>query len=157
MVVGASGIDLALLVIAADEGVMQQTREHLAILKLLQIPRMVVALTKTDLVDDEWLAVVRDDILDLFGEGGCPIIVNCSSRTGEGIDALRHVLASTLSRGEPKPHDLFRLPVDRAFSVRGTGTVVTGTGWTGDLPVGGGFRILRTGCATRVRRSEHNG
>ncbi|HEY4672031.1 MAG TPA: GTP-binding protein, partial [Gemmatimonadaceae bacterium] len=67
MVVGASGIDLALLVIAADEGVMPQTREHLAILKLLQIPRMVVALTKADLVDDEWLALVRNDVLTLLG------------------------------------------------------------------------------------------
>src|SRR2546423_7256731 len=84
MVVGASGIDLALLVVAADEGVMPQTREHLSILRLLQIPRLVVALTKADLVDDEWLALVRGEVTALlseYGSGGPPI-VSCSSRTG---------------------------------------------------------------------------
>src|SRR5437763_7912191 len=86
MVVGASGIDLALLIVAADEGVMPQTREHLSILRLLQIPRLVVALTKADLVDDEWLALVRTDVLALFGEGTIPTIVSCSSRNRTGLD-----------------------------------------------------------------------
>jgi selenocysteine-specific elongation factor len=157
MVVGASGIDLALLVVAGDEGVMPQTREHLAILKLLQIPRMVVALTKADLVDDEWLTIVRDDVRALFDEDSRPIIVSCSSRSGAGLDELRRVLADALSDGEAKPDDVFRLPVDRAFSVKGTGTVVTGTVWTGELPVDGVVRILPTGRATRVRRIEQHG
>ncbi|MFL5509113.1 MAG: selenocysteine-specific translation elongation factor, partial [Gemmatimonadaceae bacterium] len=135
MVVGASGIDLALLVIAADEGVMPQTREHLAILKLLQIPRMVVALTKADLVDDEWLALVRNDVLTLLGDYPDAKIVSCSSRTRAGLDELLRVLRDTLSDDDRKSDDLFRLPVDRAFSVRGTGTVVTGTVWSGELPV----------------------
>ncbi|HKN57623.1 MAG TPA: GTP-binding protein, partial [Gemmatimonadaceae bacterium] len=87
MVVGASGIDLALLIVAADEGVMPQTREHLSILRLLQIPRLVVALTKSDLVDDEWLALVRGDVTALLSEYGFgdQSIVSCSSRTGAGL------------------------------------------------------------------------
>jgi len=159
MVVGASGIDLALLVVAADEGVMPQTREHLSILRLLQIPGMVIALTKVDLVDEEWLALVRNDVLSLFAEGvdGNPPVVSCSSRTGEGLDELKRVLGKALSGGDTKPDDLFRLPVDRAFSVKGTGTVVTGTVWSGDLGVDQVVRILPAGRATRVRRIEQHG
>lgn len=159
MVVGASGIDLALLVVAADEGVMPQTREHLSILRLLQIPRMVVALTKADLVDDDWLALVRGDVHSLVGEttnGELPI-VSCSSRTGAGLDELRRVLVSSLLHGDPKRDDVFRLPVDRAFSVKGTGTVVTGTVWSGDLAPDEIVRILPAGRATRVRRIEQHG
>jgi len=159
MVVGASGIDLALLVVAGDEGVMPQTREHLSILRLLQIPSMVVALTKVDLVEEEWLALVRNDVLSLFAEGvsGSPPVVSCSSRTGEGLDELKRVLGKALSGGDAKPDDLFRLPVDRAFSVKGTGTVVTGTVWSGDLGVDEVVRILPAGRATRVRRIEQHG
>src|SRR2546423_1105643 len=138
MVVGASGIDLALLIVAADEGVMPQTREHLSILRLLEIPRMVVALTKSDLVDNEWLALVRGDVTALLAEYGSvnQPIVGCSSRTGEGLDEVRRALIAELGSGNSrKPDDLFRLPVDRAFSVKGTGTVVTGTVWSGDLAV----------------------
>ena len=134
MVVGASGIDLALLVVAADEGVMPQTREHLRILNLLQIPRLVVALTKSDLGDEEWLELVRADLRSLLapvsdgpGANDQPI-VSCSSRTGAGLDDLRQVLFTQLTLGaDRKRDDLFRLPVDRACSVKGTGTVVTGT------------------------------
>ena len=157
MVVGASGIDLALLVVAADEGVMPQTREHLSILKLLQIPRVVVALTKADLVDEEWLALVRSDVQGLLNGSGEPPLVSCSSRTGAGLDQLRQVLAESLAHGDPKRDDLFRLPVDRAFSVKGTGTVVTGTVWSGDLAVDEVVRILPAGRATRVRRVEQHG
>ena len=84
MVVGASGIDLALLVVAADEGVMPQTREHLSILRLLEIPRIVVALTKRDLVEDEWVGLVRSDVTSLLREQGINdhAIVTCSSRSG---------------------------------------------------------------------------
>jgi len=159
MVVGASGIDLALLVVAADEGVMPQTREHLSILELLRIPRLVVALTKSDLVDDEWLALVRADVAALIGDGNknAPI-VSCSSRTGAGLDELRSVLGTKLNEGSArKADDLFRLPVDRAFSVRGTGTVVTGTVWSGDLAIDEVIRVLPAERATRVRRIEQHG
>ena len=159
MVVGASGIDLALLVVAADEGVMPQTREHLSILELLRIPRLVVALTKSDLVDDDWLSLVRADVAALIEHGNknAPI-VSCSSRTGAGLDELRTALRMKLNEGNArKADDLFRLPVDRAFSVRGTGTVVTGTVWSGALAVDEVIRILPAERATRVRRIEQHG
>ena len=144
MLVGASGIDLGLLVVAADEGVMPQTREHLLILGLLGIPQVVVALTKTDLVDDEWLGLVRDDVLALFDESQFPgpPVVSCSSRTLAGLDELRAVLSERLAKAAPRgSEDLFRMPVDRAFTIKGTGTVVTGTVWSGELSVDAG------GCA----------
>jgi len=118
---------------------------------------MVVALTKADLVDEEWLSLVRNDVQELLSGSGEPPIVTCSSRTGAGLDHLRRVLAESLVRGEPKRDDLFRLPVDRAFSVKGTGTVVTGTVWSGDLAVDEVVRILPAGRATRVRRVEQHG
>jgi len=160
MVVGASGIDLALLVVAADEGVMPQTREHLSILRLLEIPRLVVALTKCDLVDDdEWLALVRDDLSELIDDQWPDnAIVACSSRTRYGLDDLCRALVEKLARGNPRDHaDVFRMPVDRAFSVKGTGTVVTGTVWSGDVGMDEGVRILPSGRATRVRRIEQHG
>jgi selenocysteine-specific elongation factor len=160
MLVGASGIDLALLVVAADEGVMPQTREHLLILELLRIPRIVVALTKSDLVDEDWLGLVRSDVLALFGESPleAPVIVSCSSRTGAGLDELRGTLIESLSAGSPRgSNDIFRMPVDRAFTVKGTGTVVTGTVWSGEVPVDGGIFVLPSGGAARVRRIEQHG
>jgi selenocysteine-specific elongation factor len=160
MLVGATGIDLGLLVVAADEGVMPQTREHLLILELLKIPRVVVALTKSDLVDDEWLSLAAGDVESLFLASGLPIppVVACSSRTGAGIDRLREALSRTLSSAPVRaPDDLFRLPVDRAFSVKGTGTVVTGTVWSGELPVDAAVRILPQGAGSRARRIEQHG
>jgi selenocysteine-specific elongation factor len=160
MLVGATGIDLALLVVAADEGVMPQTREHLLILELLNIPRVVVALTKSDLVDDEWLSLATGDVESLFLASGLPIppVVPCSGRTGAGIDRLRGTLSAALSTAPPRvPNDLFRLPVDRAFSVKGTGTVVTGTVWTGELHVDAAVRILPQGAKSRARRIEQHG
>src|SRR5690349_8654328 len=130
MLAGVGGVDLALLVIAADEGVMPQTREHLAILDLLGVDRGVVALTKSDLVDKDWLDLVEAEVEDLIATTtlrGAPI-VRCSAITGDGLDDLRAVLAAKLGetqqradRGRP------RLPVDRVFTVAGFGTVVTGT------------------------------
>jgi selenocysteine-specific elongation factor len=160
MLVGASGIDLGLLVIAADEGVMPQTREHLLILQLLRIPRIVVALTKADLVDTEWDALVRADVAALFrgAEIEVPSIVSCSSRTGTGIAEVRDVLAATLRSAAPRAvDDLFRLPVDRAFSIRGTGTVVTGTVWSGELSEDATVRVLPGDKSARVRRLEQHG
>ncbi|HEY1952361.1 MAG TPA: selenocysteine-specific translation elongation factor [Gemmatimonadaceae bacterium] len=160
MLVGASGIDLGLLVVAADESVMPQTREHLLILSLLQIPQLVVAITKSDLADEDWLALVRSDILALFADSGlgAPSIVTCSSRTGAGIEDLRGALAEGLGKSAPKIRDdIFRMPVDRAFTVKGTGTVVTGTVWSGELSVDGNVVILPSAKIARVRRIEQHG
>ncbi len=160
MLVGASGIDLGLLVIAADEGVMPQTREHLLILELLRIPRVVVAVTKSDLVDDEWLGLVRSEALGLFDRSPLPTptVVTCSSRTGAGLDELRGVLSESLLKGEARARDdLFRMPVDRAFTVKGTGTVVTGTVWSGELPVEANVFVLPAGKAGRAKKLEQHG
>lgn len=160
MVVGASGVDLGLLVVAADEGVMPQTREHLSILLLLGIRRIVVALTKSDLADAEWSSLVMADIQSLFQEMGAdqPQIVSCSSKTSEGLDELRTALSAALSAVRPRTDDdLFRMPVDRAFTVKGTGTVVTGTVWSGDVGVDEGVRILPAERNARVRRLEQHG
>jgi selenocysteine-specific elongation factor len=160
MLVGASGIDLGLLVVAADEGVMPQTREHLLILELLRIPQVVVTITKSDLVDQEWLALVRSDVLGLFDESPLPTppVVACSSRTLAGLDELRAVLADRLGITKPRgTSDLFRMPVDRAFTIKGTGTVVTGTVWSGELHVDAGAVVLPAGKVARARRIEQHG
>ena len=166
MLAGATGIDVALLVVAADEGVMPQTREHLAILDLLGVRAGVVALTKRDLVDDEWLALVEDDVRGtLVGTAleGAPIVPTSvlagDGRAGaDGLDALRAALAAAL-RAVPgrDAADLFRLPVDRAFSVRGTGTVVTGTVWSGRLARDATVRLLPDGRSARVRALQTHG
>src|SRR2546423_5971333 len=160
MLVGATGIDLGLLVIAADEGIMPQTREHVLILELLKIPRIVVALTKSDLVDAEWLSLVRADVQSLVGgwPGRTPSVTPCSTRTRAGIGELRAALSEALASVVPRvAHDLFRLPVDRAFSIRGTGTVVTGTVWSGELRPDANVRILPGGKTARARRIEQHG
>lgn len=160
MLVGASGIDLGLLVVAADEGVMPQTREHLLILRLLGIPRIVVVLSKSDLVDAEWIDLVRTDVSGLFEQAGVetPIVVACSSRTGDGLPELRAVLLRVLGSAKPRASDdVFRLPVDRAFTVKGTGTVVTGTVWSGELIADGIVRILPGARTARARRIEQHG
>ena len=160
MLVGASGIDLGLLVVAADEGVMPQTREHLLILRLLNIPTIVVALTKSDLANPEWIELVRADVGALFDqmEMATPAVVDCSSRTGEGLPELRNVLTRALVAGTPRASDdLFRLPVDRAFTVKGTGTVVTGTVWSGSLLADENVRVLPGARSSRIRRIEQHG
>ncbi len=160
MLVGASGIDLGLLVIAADEGVMPQTREHLLILSLLAIPRVVIALAKSDLVDREWMSLVRDDVSALLSTTVWPVapIVECSARTGQGVRELRDAITATLRSAAARgADDLFRLPVDRAFTVRGTGTVVTGTVWSGTVWPDANVRVLPGDRVARVRRIEHHG
>jgi selenocysteine-specific elongation factor len=160
MVAGATGIDLALLVVAADEGVMPQTREHLAILRLLGVRAGVVALTKADLVDDEWLALVRDDVVAAVADGplaDAPIVA-VSSVTGEGVEALRDALAAAARRVPGRSTaDLFRMPIDRAFTIRGTGTVVTGTVWSGTLRRDATLRLFPSGDAVRVRGLQAHG
>jgi len=157
MLAGAAGVDLALLVVAADEGVMPQTREHLGILGVLGIRCCVVALTKVDLVDDEMLELAAADVADLLAGSAlaAATVIPVSARTGQGLDALRLALASA-ALGVPARDalDLFRMPVDRAFTVKGTGTVVTGTVWGGSVAREDALRVFPGGAAVRVRGVE---
>ena len=155
MLSGMGGIDAVLLVIAADEGVMPQTREHLAILDLLQIPAGLIVLTKTDLAPDpSWLDLIETDIR--FAMSGTVLaeapIVRVSARTKAGLDTLISNLQSLLRDKPPRP-DLNRprLPVDRVFSMSGFGTVVTGTLLDGHLTLGDEVEILPSGQRGRVR------
>jgi selenocysteine-specific elongation factor len=159
MVAGATGVDLALLVVAADEGIMPQTREHIAILDLLGVHTGVIALTKVDLVDDEWIALVEEEVRETTAGTlpGAPIIAT-SAKTGKGIDDLRAALVEATRRVAPRSDDdLFRLPVDRSFSVKGTGTVVTGTVWSGRLERDESVRILPTTVVARARGIQVHG
>ena len=160
MLAGATGIDLALLVVAADEGVMPQTREHLAILSLLGVRGGVVALTKCDLVDEEWLALVEEDVRAALARGplaAAPIVRTAAAR-GEGLDAVRAAISAQAAEIPARDAaDLFRMPVDRAFTVRGTGTVVTGTVWSGSLRRDAVVRILPGGRTARVRGTQSHG
>ena len=160
MVAGATGIDLALLVVAADSGVMPQTREHLAILSLLGITAGVVAITKSDLVDAEWLALVEDDVRTTIAASSLATaqVIPVSSTTGAGLDALRQALAHAAA-GVParSSDDIFRLPIDRVFTVRGTGTVVTGTVWSGTLARDATVRLFPSNATARVRGVHAHG
>ena len=154
MLAGVGGIDVALLVVAADESVMPQTREHLAILDLLRIPRGMVALTKTDLVDDEWLELVSADVEDALGgtalEGAR--ILPVSAHTGEGLPELIGAIDAML-QDIPAKRDLARprLPIDRAFTMTGFGTVVTGTLIDGHLETRQEVELAVAGQSTRIR------
>jgi selenocysteine-specific elongation factor len=160
MLAGVGGIDLVILVIAADEGVMPQTREHLHICELLRVKRGLVALTKADLVDEEWLELVRTDIAGtLKGTflDGCPV-VPCSATTGRGLPHLLAAVQALAATVEPKRTDgTLRLPIDRVFTIRGFGTVVTGTLWAGSLTVGDEVAILPADHRSRVRRLQVHG
>jgi len=154
MVSGVGGMDLVMLVIAADEGIMPQTREHLDILRLLGVKSGLVALTKRDMVDPDWLALVTEEVRD-FVAGSfleeAPIVA-VSSRTGEGLGDLRQELARLAENAaEKKREGLFRLPVDRVFTVSGFGTVVTGTLLAGEIRVGDELEILPSGREGKVR------
>jgi selenocysteine-specific elongation factor len=160
MVAGATGIDVALLVIAADEGVMPQTREHLAILTLLGTRAGVVALTKCDLVDEEWLSLVSTDVGEVLRGTALEdaSIVRTSATTGTGLDDLRAALGSAIHALPAREAlDTFRMPIDRAFSVRGTGTVVTGTVWQGSVSSGDSLVVQPKGKLVRVRGVQTHG
>jgi selenocysteine-specific elongation factor len=160
MLAGASGINLGLLVVAADEGIMPQTREHLEILRLLGVPVPVVALSKSDLVEDEWLFLISSEVQALVSKQQelPPDIVPVSVVTGSGIDTLRVALALAFSKVDAQPEkDLFRMPIDRVFTIRGTGTVVSGTIWSGEVRAGDTLRLLPSGKEARVRRVESHG
>ncbi len=157
MLAGATGVDLVLLVVAADEGVMPQTREHLAIVNLLRVERGVAALTKADLVDPETLRIVRAEVEELLTP--TPLksipIVPVSAVTGEGVDALIEALdAAAGSAPGREATGPARLPIDRVFPVEGIGTVVTGTLWNGTVRAGDSLVLLPSGKAVRVRQAQ---
>ena len=160
MIAGATGIDLALLVVAADEGMMPQTREHLAILDLLGVQRGVIAVTKADLVDEELLELACDEIAEgLEGTtlSGSPVIA-CSSVSRSGLDELRAALDAAVDALPGREvGQAFRLPVDRVFTLRGFGTIVTGTCVSGAVRKGAEVEILPGGRRSRVRGIEVHG
>ena len=160
MVAGAAGIDFVMLVIAADEGVMPQTREHLEICSLLGIRHGFVALTKIDMVDDEWLELAKDDIA-AFVRGSflenAPVYP-VSSATGQGVGELkRHILRLAEELTPRRGNDLFRLPIDRVFTMKGHGTVVTGTLISGSLHVGDEVVLEPSGIVSKVRGLQSHG
>ncbi len=160
MLAGVGGIDLALLVIAADEGVMPQTREHLAIIDLLGITRGVVAVTKADLVEPDLLELATidaEDVLKDTGIEGSPII-GCSAITRQGLDELTTAIEQILGE-TPEKRDIGRprLPIDRAFTMSGFGTVVTGTLIDGSLEIGQEVEIAPAGLRSRVRGLQTHG
>jgi selenocysteine-specific elongation factor len=160
MVAGATGLDLVCLVIAADEGVMPQTREHLDICELLGVRRGLVALTKRDLVDDEWLAMVTADVTAAVAGtflAGAPVVA-CSTRSGAGLDELRATIAAAVDQVPPREATgVFRLPIDRVFTVKGFGTIVTGTVLGGAVALGDELAVLPGGLTARVRGIEVHG
>ncbi len=158
MIAGATGLDAALLVVSAVDGVMPQTREHLAILQLLGLQRGIVAVTMADLVDEELLELafvdVEDAVAGTFLEGA-PTIAT-SAEDGRGKDALLDAIAA-LPRNAPQEHGPFRLPVDRTFSRSGFGTVATGSAWSGTLTDGATVHLLPGDTTARVRGIEVHG
>ena len=159
MLAGVGGIDMAMLVVAANESVMPQTREHLAILDLLDISRGVVAITKKDLVDDEWLDLVRMEVEELLTPTSLADspIVTVSAVTGEGLSELVAIIDGMLAETRPRRDmNRARMPVDRVFTMAGAGTVVTGTLIDGHLSVGEEVEILPVGLKTRVRSLQQH-
>jgi selenocysteine-specific elongation factor len=160
MVAGATGIDIVVMVIAADEGVMPQTREHMEICTLLGVRHGFVALTKTDMVDEEWLELVTEDIRDFLGGSFLEdaAILPVSSATGEGIPELIDHL-DDLCRQTPahSPSGILRLPVDRVFTMKGFGTVITGSLVSGRVRVGDTIMVFAKGITSKVRGVQvHN-
>ncbi|MBW2706211.1 MAG: selenocysteine-specific translation elongation factor [Deltaproteobacteria bacterium] len=160
MVAGATGIDIVVMVIAADEGVMPQTREHMEICTLLGIQHGLIVMTKTDMVDEEWLELALEDIRE-FSQGTfleeAPIMP-VSSVTGDGIPeligAINEIAGSIPQR---PPSSLFRLPIDRVFTMKGFGTVITGTLVSGKISVGETIMVYPTGITSKVRGIQvHN-
>src|SRR4029077_4081265 len=160
MVAGACGIDFALLVVAADDGVMPQTREHLAILELLGVARGAVALTKADRVEPTRLETVQAEVTALLASTplrGAPVFsLNATAHDDPGTRALKHYLSDVATRTGSKDYvavtlDLFRLAVDRVFTLAGHGTVVTGTVFSGQVHINDTLAVMPRGTSTRVR------
>lgn len=160
MLAGATGFDMVLLVVAADDGVMPQTREHLAIVDLLGVKKGIVALTKADLVDDDMLDLVGEEVRELLkgtSLENSPVIP-VSALTGRGIDVLLKAIdevAETVREKERK--EPFRLPIDRVFTLKGVGTVITGTLWSGEVKEGDSAIILPARVNTRIRSVQVHG
>ena len=160
MVAGVAGMDLVMLVIAADEGIMPQTREHLDILRLLGVHTGLVALTKCDMVEPDWLPLVQEEVREFVAGTFLETapIIPVSSKTGAGLDDLKAELARMAeSAAEKKRDGAFRLPVDRVFTVSGFGTVVTGTLLAGEIRLGDELELLPTGQRGRVRGIQAHG
>ena len=160
MLAGAHGIDLVMLVIAADESVMPQTREHFDICRLLNIQRGLVVITKTDLVDDELIPLVQDEIEELVSDSfleDAPVL-NVSARTGAGLEQLRTTIRELgLSVPNRSSDFVTRLPVDRAFAMKGFGAVVTGTLVSGEIKEGDELELLPAGLRVRARGVQVHG
>ncbi|MBK5101751.1 MAG: selenocysteine-specific translation elongation factor [Desulfobacteraceae bacterium] len=160
MVAGATGIDLVALVIAADEGVMPQTREHLEICKLLKIKHGLVVLTKIDMVESDWLELVKEDVSEYLSDTFLAHVpmVEVSATTGEGLSELMQVLDNLVQEiPEKELGHLFRLPIDRVFTIKGFGTVITGTTVSGQIRTGDEATIYPQGIQTKIRGIQvHN-
>ena len=159
MLVGAAGMDVVLMVIAADEGFMPQTREHLGILSLLGVQNGILVITKADMVDEEWLEAIeeeaREDVKGTFLQDA-PIVA-VSSYTGQGIEELKQLIVKLVEGAEQRNQDRpFRLPVDRVFSVDGFGTVVTGTLIEGSMELGEEVCLYPSGKKARIRGLQNH-
>ncbi|MEM6568029.1 MAG: selenocysteine-specific translation elongation factor [Planctomycetota bacterium] len=154
MVAGATGIDLVILVVAADDAVMPQTREHLAIMELLGVEKGFVALTKVDVVDEEMVELAAEDVSDAVAGTfleGAPI-VRVSAITGQGMEELKDLLVTLAGEAEPRsPDGVFRMPVQRVFSARGFGTILTGIPVSGTVSVGDVVEVLPSGQKGKIR------
>jgi selenocysteine-specific elongation factor len=159
MLAGATGMDVAMLVVAADDGVMPQTREHLAILELLDVRRLVVVLTKCDVADSDWADLVEEEVRDTIAATrfAGAAIVRTSAIAGTGLDELREALLAAAADVVRDARDTLLLPVDRVFTIRGTGTVVTGTLVSGRIAVGDTVRIRPGSAEARVRGLQSHG
>lgn len=160
MVAGAAGIDLVAFVVAADEGIMPQTREHFEICRLLGVKRGLVVITKKDMVDQEWLELVQEELqgflADSFLEDAPMVAV--SSTTGEGIDEVKKILDDLVKESDfSESFGPFRLPVDRVFSMKGFGSVITGTSISGRLKIGEPIEVYPTGHQGKVRGIQVHG
>ncbi|MEK7332096.1 MAG: selenocysteine-specific translation elongation factor [Nitrospirota bacterium] len=160
MLAGAGGIDIVLFVIAADEGIMPQSREHLAICNLLKIKSGLIVITKSDLVEEDWVKLVSDEVRgfvkNTFLENA--EIIPVSSKTGENIDLLKEKIKEVALKIQPKlTKGLFRLPIDRVFTLKGFGTVVTGTAISGSVSVDDTVDILPSNISSKVRGLHSHG
>jgi selenocysteine-specific elongation factor len=160
MLAGAGGIDLVLLVIAADEGIMPQSREHLYICDLLKIKSGLIAITKADLVESDWLELMKEEVKNFVKNTfleGAPI-VPVSSKTMFNMDVLKEEIRKVALKVEPKPtRGLFRLPIDRVFTLKGFGTVITGTALSGSVSVDDAVEILPSNIKSKVRGLHSHG
>ncbi len=163
MLAGATGIDLALLVVAADDSVKQQTREHCEILRILDLPAGVIAITKSDLVEPEWLALVEEEVRQLVSDTflkDAPIVYT-SSKTGDGLDKLKSALgdACAIAAADQRQNRIsapFRMAIDRTFTIAGHGTVVTGSVSSGRAKVGDQLEIQPGGQEVRIRGIQNH-